>query len=911
MQPHPLSPEQTLEALRTTAQGLAQTEAARRLAEFGINRITTLAGEFLLRRLLKEFTHFFALILWLAAGLAFFADRQAGGTGMAILGWAIVGVILINGGFSFFQNYRAERMAQALRDLLPVRVLVWRDGRLALCDAAVLVPGDVVELRAGDGIPADCRLLAGQDLRVSLAALTGESAPKSRQVEAVEPATVALQAPNLLLAGGTMIAGEATAVVYATGMQTEFGRIAGLTQATRPARSPLQLEIARISRWLASLALLLGAVFFAAGHAMGLPWWNSGLFAIGIIVANVPEGLLPTVTLALSMATQRMARRNALVRHLPAVETLGAATVICTDKTGTLTTNRMAVRQVFFDGQWTVIGAGIVDPDSPSLPRLYEIAWFCHELRRIQDAAGLSWRGDPLEVALVEMAAARLAPAPDYPREGLIPFDSERRRQSSRHRTPEGSILYCKGALEVVLPRCTQVLERGVCRPLTETLRQQWLAAETAMAGQGLRILACAYRRLQAGTAPADPEQELVLAGLVGLNDPPRPDVAQAVAKCRTAGIQVIMITGDHPRTAEAIAREVGLVRTPQPRIILGDALRRYSASQLQLALDAPEVIFARMGADQKLKVVQALKRKGHAVAVTGDGVNDAPALRAADIGIAMGRSGTDVAKEAADIILLDDHFATIVSAVEEGRAVYDNIRRFISYILTSNIPELVPYVAYALLAIPLPLTILQILAVDLGTDLLPALGLGVEPPLPGIMERPPHPRGQRLLDMPLLLRAYGFLGLWEAAAAMAAYAYVLWQGGWAGGTLAPQDPLYLQATTACLSAIVVTQIVNVLLCKHPDRPLWRGGLLDNHLIFAGIALEILFILAVDYTPWGNWLLATHPIGWPVWVIMLVFALAMLLGEELRKAVVAFRREKAGPRRPFAGRMRDDSSPPR
>jgi magnesium-transporting ATPase (P-type) len=360
------------------------------------------------------------------------------------------------------------------------------------------------------------------------------------------------------------------------------------------------------------------------------------------------------------------------------------------------------------------------------------------------------------------------------------------------------------------------------------------------------------------------------------------------------------MITGDHPRTAEAIAREVGLVRGSQPRVILGETLRRYSASQLQLALDVPEVIFARMAADQKLEIVQALKRKGHVVAVTGDGVNDAPALRAADIGIAMGLSGTDVAKEAADIILLDDHFATIVSAVEEGRAVYDNIRKFISYILTSNIPELVPYVAFALLAIPLPLTVLQILAVDLGSDLLPALGLGAEPPKPGVMTQPPRPREQRLLDAPLLLRAYGFLGLWEAAAAMTAYAYVLWAGGWTGGALAPQDPLYLQAPTACLSAIIVTQIVNVLVCKHPDRPLWRAPVWNNRLILAGIALEILFILAVDYTPWGNRLLATHPIGWPVWAIMLIFALGMLLGEELRKAIMAFWRHEARSPGPLA-----------
>jgi len=382
-------------------------------------------------------------------------------------------------------------------------------------------------------------------------------------------------------------------------------------------------------------------------------------------------------------------------------------------------------------------------------------------------------------------------------------------------------------------------------------------------------------------------EQDLILCGLVGLEDPPRPEVADAMRKCREAGIKVIMVTGDHPHTALAIGRQIGQIQSDNPVVITGMQLRKLSEIQLRLALDAQEIIFARVGADQKMRIVAALKKKKHIVAVTGDGVNDAPALKMADIGIAMGVSGTDVAKEAADMILLDDNFASIIAAVEEGRAVYDNIRKFLTYILTSNIPEIVPYLAFALFKIPLPLTIIQILAVDLGTDMLPALGLGAGKPESGNMTRPPRPRKERLLDWRLLVHAYLFLGLLEAIVAMAAYFFVLHGGGWHWGeSLEANDSLYLQATTACFSAIIVTQIVNVFLCKTPGRSLFSGQLFDNRIILWGIALEVALVLVIDYTDWGNLIFGTAPIAPEVWLFVLPFALGMLLLEELRKVVV-------------------------
>ena len=397
------------------------------------------------------------------------------------------------------------------------------------------------------------------------------------------------------------------------------------------------------------------------------------------------------------------------------------------------------------------------------------------------------------------------------------------------------------------------------------------------MAERGLRVLAFAYRPVGHQWKREYMEEDLVFAGLVGLEDPPRPEVPEALSKCRQAGIRVIMVTGDHPRTARAIAREIGLVTADNPSVITGEQLRNLSETQLMLMLDTPELIFARVSAEQKGRIVEALKNKNQIVAVTGDGVNDAPALKSAHIGIAMGIAGTDVAKEAADMVLLDDNFASIVNAIEEGRAVYENIRKFLTYVLVHNVAELIPYLGFALFRFPLALTPIQALAVDMGTDSLTALGLGVERPAPRVMQRPPRPRGEGLLDWPLALRAYLFLGPIEAAGAMAAFFFVLYAAGWKyGQELAPQDPLYLQATTACLSAIIVMQIVNVFVCRSASRSVLSTGVLGNPLILWGVALEIALVLAIEYTPWGNLLLGTSPVVGPVWLLIIPFAAAML-----------------------------------
>ena len=882
-----LTVEEALASLHTSAAGLTAAEAQRRLAEFGPNRLEEVAREPLLLRFAREFTHFFALVLWVAAALAFFAEAFDPGQGMARLGIAIVGVILVNGVFSFWQEYRAEQAVAALRQLLPQRVVVLRDGETVELLAGGLVPGDIVLLEEGDNVPADCRLIEAFGLRVNSATLTGESLPQAFDAEPHAEAPP-LAARNLVLAGTSVVSGRARAVVYATGMRTEFGRIAHLTQTAGAVASPLQREITRLSRLVAVLATGLGGVFFLVGQALGMPFWENLLFAIGIIVANVPEGLLPTVTLSLAMATQRMAKRNALVRHLPAVEALGSTTVILSDKTGTLTQNRMSVRRLWLGGRFYTPDDLASPPPAGEARALFVNAALCHNLKQVANHGRLAWEGDPMEMALAEMGR-RVAGALDgYARIGEIPFDTDRKRMSVVVATPGGRMLYCKGAPETVLGVCDRVLLEGRAVPLDAAMKSRVLAAENEMTGRGLRVLAFAHGAPDAGAAdgglPAT-ERGLTLSGLVGLEDPPRPEVPAAIARCRTAGIRVIMVTGDHPHTALAIAREIGLVETAAPVVIGGDTLRRLSPAQLQLALDAPEILFARVGAEQKMHLVEALQKKGEIVAVTGDGVNDAPALKAADIGIAMGRTGTDVAREAADMVLLDDNFASIVAAIEEGRAVFDNLRKFLTYILSSNIPEIVPYLAFVLFRIPLPLTVIQILAVDLGTDMLPALALGAEKPDPEVMRRPPRARSERLLSWKLVARAYLFLGALEAAAAMTVYFLVLTAAGWQyGETLARNAPRYLEATTACLVAIVLTQVINVFLCRHPLKSAFSFSLLGNPLILAGIAAELGLLLFIVYTPAGNWLFGTAPVGASVWSTALGLALLMGMLEEARKA---------------------------
>ncbi len=887
MKIHQLSVAEALASVRGQPDGLSSAEALHRQAEYGPNRIRAVEQDSLPARLAREFFHFFSLILWVAAALAFVAEWRDPGQGMLKVGISIVAVILVSGSFSFWQEYRVAQSLDSLSRLLPQQVQVLRDGELAVLPAEQLVPGDIVLIEAGQSVPADCRLVEAHGLRVNTATISGESVPRARDAQQSQE-ELWTSSRNILLAGTAVVAGRGRALVFATGTRTEFGKIAHLAQTAGDVASPLRLELAYLSRRIAVVAIVIGIGFLLLGRLLGIPFWRDLMFSIGIIVSMVPEGLLPTLTLSLVLAAQRMARRQVLIRHLPAVETLGCATVICTDKTGTLTENRMQVHSVMVGLEFHALAD--LERDGALARRsrrLIEAAAACHSLVESASDESMALQGDPMELALVGMARRLGGPSRPMRRVAEQPFDSDRMRQSVQLEVGDGSILFCKGAPETLLPLCTGIADGDGARALDSSGRLAIAAEQERLAAMGLRVLAFACRHAYSACAGPIPEQELDFLGLVALEDPHRPEVPDAIHRCRAAGIRVIMVTGDHPRTAVAVARAIGLAQSPDPVVITGAALQRLSATQLQLALDTPDIIFARLAADQKLRIVNALRDKQQVVAVTGDGVNDAPALRAAHIGIAMGRSGTDVAREAADMVLLDDNFASIVNAVEEGRALFGNIRRFLTYVLVHNVAELVPFLAFALFGLPLALTPIQAPAIDMGTDSLTALGLGCERPAPQLMGLPPRRRDQRLLDLGLVLRAYLFLGLIEAAAAMSAFLHVLHQGGWSWGQMpAPDAPLYLQATTATLCAIISLQIVNVFLCRSSIRSSLSTGIGGNRWILAGVALELVLLGLMAYTPLGNAMFATAAPPASVWLCILPFALLMWLLEESRKAWV-------------------------
>ncbi len=874
-----LTKDEVFRSLVTAATGLSEEETARRLHEFGPNEIREVKKERLLPRFLGQFTHFLAILLWLAAFLSFLSEYLHPGEGMLTLGLAITAVIVINAVFTFIQEYRAEKALEALRKLLPFFVKVIREGKEKDIPAREVVPGDIVLLAEGDKVPADSRLIEAAGLRVNHASLTGESEPLLRNHEPYSGELV--ESPNIAFAGTTVISGSGRAVVFATGMRTEFGRIAHLTSAVEAGLSPLQKEIVKATRVVAGIAGAVGLFFFLLGFAIGRSFWENFIFGIGITVALIPEGMLPTVTLSLAMGSLRMARRKALIRTLTSVETLGSVTVICTDKTGTLTQNDMAARALWADNSTFDVreaGAG-------TAREVLLAALLCNNARFIDGR----YKGDPTETALLraarealgDIAAARLCE---------VPFDADRKMMSTVNAVGGRRTAFSKGAFEKLLPLCSHVLVKGTRLALDGARRLQSSEAYHALMDRGLRVLAFAERTLDdedaEGARGEEIETDMTFLGLIGLEDPPRPEVPEAIRKCHDAGIRIIMITGDASRTAVAIAREIGLVRS-NPLVVEGPEFNRMSERVLREKLANKEVIFSRMTPKHKIRVVSVLKDEGEVVAVTGDGVNDAPALKKADIGIAMGIVGTDVAKEASDVVLLDDNFATIVSAVEEGRTVYENIKKFITYIFASNIPEAVPYLAYILLRIPLPLTIIQILAVDLGTDMLPALALGSEKPTLGIMKQLPRSVKERLLNFPLISRAYLFLGPIEAAACMFGFFWVLDLGGWVWGTTLPaSNSLYMLATTACLTAIIVTQVANVFACRSSRESLFTIGFFSNRLIFAGIAVELMLQLFIVYHPLGNAIFSTSPLAWDAWLVLVPFAVFLVFAEEVRKVIV-------------------------
>ncbi|HET7087749.1 MAG TPA: cation-transporting P-type ATPase [Anaerolineae bacterium] len=900
-------------ALETSPEGLASNEAQARLSLYGPNVLREPKAAPQWRRFGGHVLHPMALLLLSAGVLASLGGRPE----LGIVIWLIV---MVNAGFSFWREYRAEQAVTALKQLLPSYARIVRDGGEVQVPSSEVVPGDVLVLAEGDNIPADARVVEEYGLRVNNASLTGEAVPARKTAEAsLREGLTEVERPNLIFASTSVVSGTGRAVVYATGMATQFGRIANLTQVVEEPPSPLQQQLRWMTRLITFVAIGIGTVvFLVAALNVGMPRIEALILAVGIIVATVPEGLSPTVALSLAMAVQRLARRGVLVKKLATVETLSATSVICTDKSGTLTQNQMTVRQVWAGGQrFSVSGAGY-EPTGEFSPRpddtvagdfkaLLGAAMLCNNARLIPPSPEHPhWTclGDQTEAALRVLALKggmddRLLNAM-LPRVHELPFDARRKRMTTIHRdSVYGEVAMVKGAPKEVLQLCTNILMHGEVRPLDAETRATIMAANDDDARRALRVIALSRRELPPRSGPysvEDIERDLTFLGLVAMMDPPRPEVADAVKTCRQAGIRIAMITGDYGLTAESVARRVGMLSTPNPRILTGTDVEALNDAELQ-ALLGEEAVFARMAPDHKLRLVAAFQARGDVVAVIGDGVNDAPALRKADIGIAMGRAGTDVAKQAADVIITDDDFGAIAGAIEEGRTAYNNIRKFLTYIFASNVPEIMPFVLMALFNIPLALAVTQILAIDLGTDLLPALALGAERPEPDVMQRPPRWRTLPLVDGSLIARAL-WLGAIETVLCYVGFFFVI-DGSLNLAMTSRPDLLpftdrlvvrgglaYVMATTVFHAGVVTAQIGNAFACRTELSHVRHMGWLSNRFLLAGIAAEIAIILSLVYVAPLAAVFEHYPLPPEYWLVLLAYAPILYVCEWIRKRAV-------------------------
>lgn len=887
--------DEIVDKLKTDQErGLDEREAAARLQKYGPNELIKTRGVPPFLMFINQFKDFMIFVLLAATIISGFLGEWADAVTILI-------IVIVNAFLGFMQEYRAERSMEALRQLAAPQATVIREGMVREIPAAELVPGDIVLLEAGAKVPADLRLVACSGLEVEESALTGESFPVKKDTGIVSEGTGLGDIFNMAFYGTVVTRGRGKGIVVATGMATEMGQIAGLIQEAEPEATPLQRRLAQVGTWLVTFCLLICLLVVVIGIQRGLPAYQMFLAGVSLAVAAIPEGLPAIVTVALALGVQRMARRNAIVRKLPAVETLGCATVICSDKTGTLTQNEMTVKKCLIGGGTAEIAGEGYEPrgkietenvNGHDFNTYMHIAALCNNssLKRGSITIGGFFRktkgerqkiwdvsGDPTEGALLVMAAKagvwkeQLEKKQERVRE--IPFDSERKRMTVVHRSKSGKLFaYTKGAPDVVLNLCSHYLQDGKVLPLTPGVKQKILAANAALAGQALRVLGLAYRELPPATdATRDDvvESSLVFAGLAGMLDPPRPNAVKAIHTCKRAGIKVVMITGDHQATAEAVAKEIGIMREGN-LVLAGAELDRLSEEQLE-KLIGKVAVCARVSPKHKLRIVRALKRKGHVVAMTGDGVNDAPAVKEADIGISMGLTGTDVTKEASAMVLADDNFSTIVAAVEEGRGIYDNIRKFIRYLLSCNVGEVLVMFMAVLAGLPLPLLPIQILWMNLVTDGLPAMALGIDPVEKGIMSRPPRdPRegvfsgglGWRIIGTGIIF-AVGTLGVFMLG----------WQG----------DGSLDLARTMAFNTLVFFQLFFVFSCRSEHQSLLETGLFSNWHLVVAVFISAGLQLGVTYIPFLQPLFHTVSLGPQHWLLVLAVAVTpVVLGNLLR-----------------------------
>jgi Ca2+-transporting ATPase len=893
--------ERLFDELKTSSEGLTSDEAKPRLKKYGFNMLVEKKQASIIYKFAIHFKDLFGILLLVASVLAAIGE-------MPELSIGILGVVLINVFFSMFQESRAEKAMQTLKHWMPEYAKVVRNGELTKILVKEIVPGDIISLEEGDRVPADARLIEAFDLFTNNVPLTGESEPQPRSAKPAEEEEKAfLDSPNLVFMSTSVSKGQGRAVVLTTGMGTQFGRIANLTQTIRDETSPLHKEIERTAKYDFVLAVVVGSVFFAASMLwLHLNFVTSILFMIGVMISLVPEGLQVTVSSALAINVLKMVKENVLVKRLSAVQTLGSVTVICTDKTGTITKGEMTVKKLWVRDQIVEISGIGYNPEgdftengqplkerNAAIEKLLEISALCNGAKiEPPSDRNKTWNviGDPTDGALLVAALKYDVNIDDTLTEkpiiNIVPFNFTTKRMSTVHKLNGDVYVYTKGAPRSALSICKRILVNNN-RVEVLTSHNLRLIEERIhdFATEGLRVIAMAYKQIPKSqyskTTPID--DDMIFVGLAAMMDPPRLEVRSAVMKAKQAGVKTVIITGDYGPTAEVIAREVGIVTKEDSNVIRGVDLDTLNDEAIVGAVKKGNVIFARVSPEQKLRIVKALKKSGEIVAVTGDGANDAPSLKEANVGVAMGLSGTDVAREAADIVLLDDSFESIVKAVESGRAIYENIRKFIVYVFSHNWAELIPFLLYAFLGIPLPLLVVQILAIDLGIDVIPSLALSREPPEKGIMEEPPRSIKERLFTSRVLLRSL-FIGVVTAIGAMYGCLSVWAAGGWSFGMSLPTDSLlYVKGTTMTFAGIVVAQVGNVLACRTTKQSIFKTSIRTNKWILFGITSQIGILALIVYLPFLQGLFGTTALGVTDWMFLALLPFGVVAAEEIRK----------------------------
>jgi len=904
---HNLSVSEVIESLNSGTQGLTGEEAERRLAQFGPNELTEKGKKPQWMLFLEQFKNFLIIILLIAAIVSgVLAITGEGDIWDPIL---IVVIVLFAAGLGFFQESRSEKAMEALKQMTAPTATVIRDGEEEDIPARDLVPGDIILLQTGDRIPADSRLTEAVNLKIDEAPLTGESVSVGKKTEIISGDVPVADRKNMAYMGTTVVYGRGKAIVAATGMATEFGKIAVMLQEVKPPPTPLQLSLDKIGKILGIACLAICAVVAGVGIIVGIfsHILEAFIWGVSLAVAAVPEALPAVTTICLALGVQRMVKRHALVRRLPAVETLGCTTFICSDKTGTLTQNEMTVRKIYVNGGTIDVGGigyepegsfylndtAITPQDEPHLVRLLRAGASCNDSHLTNADGAWQVRGDPTEGALTVVAAKAGIKAQELitPRIAEVPFSSERKRMTTIHDTPQGIMAYSKGAPEIILDSCTRIYSEGIERELTEQDRGRIVQVNQEMAAGALRVLGLAYKSLadkeQGSEVAEEAEEEMVWLGLVGMIDPPREEVKGAVKLCDQAGIKSVMITGDHKLTAVAIAKELGILKEGGVALT-GAEVDKLSDEEFE-ALVGKIDVYARVSPAHKLRVIEALQGKGHAVAMTGDGVNDAPALKKADIGVAMGITGTDVSKEAGAMILTDDNFASIVAAVEEGRNIFANIRKYLIYLLSCNIGEvLLMLLAFVIgtatgLYKIVPLVALQILVVNLVTDGLPALALAVEPGEPGIMRRPPRDPRRSIFDKPMVNYLLG-IGFWTMLASLGVFLWALNSG---------RSPL--EAQCLCFVTLVSVELFNCFNCRSERLSIFRMNPSGNKWLLAAVASSWAIAVAIVYLPFFQGPFHTYAMSLQDWVIVVLAGVSVLIPVEISKLIMA-RRTRPSPK---------------